>query len=322
MEQEIQTYNTSTAAMIFSGDMLEKMQSLANLMATSKVTVPVHFRGQPGDCLAVVMQAMQWQMNPYAVAQKTFLVNGILGYEAQLVNAVIQNSGAIKGRFHYEYKGEGANVSCRVGAIINGEGEITWGSWLSASSVQTKNSPLWKTNPQQQLGYLQVKNWGRAFCPGAILGVYTPDELEPIIEKEINPIQETKTEVDQKTDAVLNKLNKKQPPIEHEPIVTLIDVRAAINSATGRESLDHAKALMFKLTGDNRAIADVEYREKVAQLKQQHETAQKQKPEINWDSAIRECGDDITLKALLDEMPEVLQLEYAELIDAQFDLLC
>ncbi|MBK8019812.1 MAG: hypothetical protein IPK20_26180 [Betaproteobacteria bacterium] len=29
-----------------------------------------------GDCLAVVMQAMQWRMNPYAVAQKTSSLRG------------------------------------------------------------------------------------------------------------------------------------------------------------------------------------------------------------------------------------------------------
>jgi hypothetical protein len=40
------------------------------------------------------------------VAQKTHLVNGVLGYEAQLVNAVISSSNAIVGRFHYEYEGD------------------------------------------------------------------------------------------------------------------------------------------------------------------------------------------------------------------------
>jgi hypothetical protein len=38
------------------------------------------------------MQAAQWGMNPFAVAQKTHVVNGTLGYEAQLVNAVVSSS--------------------------------------------------------------------------------------------------------------------------------------------------------------------------------------------------------------------------------------
>jgi len=176
----LQQYNgpeLSTAAMVLDSAMIDSMMRVAEIMTSGKSTIPAHLRGNSGDCLAVVMQSMQWKMNPFAVAQKTHLVNGTLGYEAQLVNAVIQSSGSIEGRFHYEYQGEGANVQCRVGAVIRGETDITWGEWLSASSVTTKNSPLWKTNPKQQLGYLQVKNWSRAFCPGAILGVYTPEEL-------------------------------------------------------------------------------------------------------------------------------------------------
>ncbi|MCL2656863.1 MAG: recombinase RecT [Betaproteobacteria bacterium] len=156
---------------------MRAMQELAGAMAQAAITVPQHFRGKAGDCLAVVMQAAQWGMNPFAVAQKTHVVNGQLGYEAQLVNAVVQASGAIHGRFHYEYRGDGASLECRVGAVIHGETAITFNEWLSTSSVAVKNSPLWKTNPRQQLGYLQVKNWARQYTPGAILGVYTPDEL-------------------------------------------------------------------------------------------------------------------------------------------------
>ncbi|HDT4163366.1 TPA: recombinase RecT [Enterobacter hormaechei subsp. steigerwaltii] len=183
-----------TAAAIFSPEGMDRLVRFATLMADSKATVPAHLAGKPADCLAVTMQAAQWGMNPFAVAQKTHIVNGTLGYEAQLVNAVVQNSGAIKGRFHYEYRGEGASLECRVGAVIRGEQDITWNEWLCISSITTKNSPLWKTNPKQQFGYLQVKNWARAHTPGAILGVYTPDELQetaPRTERDITPAPAT-----------------------------------------------------------------------------------------------------------------------------------
>jgi hypothetical protein len=60
---------------------------------------------------------------------------------------------------------------------LRGDADITWGEWLSVQAPKVKNSPLWATNPKQQLGYLQVKNWARLYCPGAILGVYTPEDL-------------------------------------------------------------------------------------------------------------------------------------------------
>lgn len=169
----------SSTGLVLSNDTMDKAFRMAELMASGRSTVPKHLQGSPADCMAVTLQALQWNMSPFAVAQKTHLVNGTLGYEAQLVNAVLQSTGAIVGDFEYEYQGSGPNdLKCRVGAIPRGKAEIKWGEWLSITEVTTKNSPLWKTNPRQQMGYLQVKNWARAFKPGAILGVYTPDELE------------------------------------------------------------------------------------------------------------------------------------------------
>ena len=165
---------------MLEGDSMDKMMLLAEQMACSKLSVPEHLRGNVGDCLAIITQAMLWNMNPFAVAQKTHVVSGRLGYEAQLVIAVVQNSGAIRGAFRFESKGSGAAIETRCGAVLRGETEITWGEWLSAASVTTKNSPLWKTNVPQQMSYLQAKNWSRLYCPGAILGVYSVDELEDI----------------------------------------------------------------------------------------------------------------------------------------------
>ncbi len=211
----------SASSAIFSVSMLGQLTAFANLMADSRVSVPDHLAGKPADCMAIVMQAMQWGMNPYAVAQKTHLVSGKLGYEAQLVNAVIASSTAITGRFHYEYGGEWQRCTgskeitvkrkgskgeytttervrswsdademglfVRVGAVIRGEKEITWSEPLYLSSVVVRNSPLWVSNPKQQIAYLALKYWARLYTPDVILGVYTKEELEGHLEKEINP---------------------------------------------------------------------------------------------------------------------------------------
>lgn len=196
-EQAPNTISASNA--VFNVQALGQLTAFADLMAKSAVTVPKHLAGKPADCMAIVMQAMQWGMNPYAVAQKTHLVNGVLGYEAQLVNAVISSSSAIQGRFHYEYGGDWEKIAgqkdgrdelglfIRVGAVLRGEAEITWGEPIYLADITTRNSPLWKTAPKQQIAYLAVKYWARLYCPEVILGVYSPDEVEPRTEKEINP---------------------------------------------------------------------------------------------------------------------------------------
>lgn len=186
----------SSTGLVLSNDTMEKAFRMAELMASGKSTVPRHLQGSPADCMAVTLQALQWNMSPFAVAQKTHIVNGTLGYEAQLVNAVLQSTGAIVGEFEYEYRGATmADLECRVAAIPRGKTALKWGEWLSIKDVTTKNSPLWKTNPKQQMGYLQVKNWARAFKPGAILGVYTPDELEiGGVVKDMGPVDEVKAD--------------------------------------------------------------------------------------------------------------------------------
>lgn len=165
---------------VLEDENLAKMTKVAEMLASSRVSVPDHLRGNVGDCMAIVTQAMLWNMNPFAVAQKTHLVNGRLGYEAQLVNAVLQASGLVRGLPRYEYRGDGEGLECRVAFIPRCETEPLWGEWLPMRAITTRNSPLWKTNQRQQLGYLQIKNWARAFAPGAILGVYTVDELADI----------------------------------------------------------------------------------------------------------------------------------------------
>lgn len=306
-----QALNTST--MLFDQNIMQQMHLIATTMSTSKVTVPKHFQGSQGDCLAMVMQAAQWNMNPFAVAQKTHLVNGVLGYEAQLVNAVIQQSGAIKGRFHYEYMGEIDNLQCRVGAIINGEDEITWGEWLRNGDVTTRNSPLWKTNPKQQLGYLQVKNWARLYCPGAILGVYTIDEAEEMASSTVIPPKDTDINgklVNEVTADVLNGLNKKptktEPVNEPVPTVTLDEVLAAIASMTDKDSRQKVQLMMTELSKDDQTQAGAAYRARIAELKAQSEaqTQPAQDPHADWLAAIDSCSNLDELDTLESNMAD------------------
>lgn len=203
---------TSSAALILDSASMDSMMRLADIMAKGRSTIPEHLRGNAADCAAVVMQAVQWRMNPFAVAQKTHLVNGTLGYEAQLVNAVIQSSGVAQDRFAYEWYGPWEKIigktkvitmpvkgdkkeyqfrvpdygmqdenglGVRVSCTLKGE---TAPRVLDLLLVQAsvRNSPLWATDPKQQLAYLAVKRWTRLYAPDVILGVYTPDELEEV----------------------------------------------------------------------------------------------------------------------------------------------
>lgn len=74
--------NATTSALVLEPAAMQNMVAFADFLCKAVITVPKHLQGNSGDCLATTMQAMQWGMNPFAVAQKTHLVNGNLGFEA------------------------------------------------------------------------------------------------------------------------------------------------------------------------------------------------------------------------------------------------
>lgn len=208
--QELQAYNTSTSALILDRDAMKSMMETAEYLSEGRVSIPKHLQGNRADCLAVVMQAVQWKMNPFAVAQQTYFINGAISYGAKLVSSAITSVGPLIDRPHYEWFGDWTKIigkfeirkgdkgeyrspgwkladeeglGVKVWATIRGESEPRVLELLLAQA-RTRNSTLWADDPKQQLAYLAIKRWGNLYCPDVILGVFTPDEAD---EREVNP---------------------------------------------------------------------------------------------------------------------------------------
>ncbi|ENL2968357.1 recombinase RecT [Escherichia coli] len=259
-----------TAAAIFSPEGMNQLVRFAELMSQSKATVPKHLEGKPADCLAVTMQAAQWGMNPFAVAQKTHVVNGTLGYEAQLVNAVVSSSSLLATRLNYRWSGDWSNVNGKtdkspnltvtVSAVLKGESEpreLT----ISMAQAGVRNSPLWEQDPRQQLAYLCTKRWARLHAPDVLLGVYTPDELQetaPRVERDITPQTTTAAGMNSLINAKPVKKPDEQTRKEdsRDPEEMLMAfTSAAMNYSTVSE-LDKAyKYIAQKLSDDDELLA-------------------------------------------------------------------
>lgn len=263
-EAPLPLVSTSTTAMIHDEAMLAKMLNFANVMATSKITVPKHLQNAPGDCLAITMQAMQWGMNPFAVAQKTHVVNGSLGYEAQLVAAVINTKAPITGRIDYEWFGDWTKVNGKtcsddsvgvfVFATFRGEDKPRRLRMSMAQVGPVRNSPNWVSDPRQQAAYLATKKWARLHCPDVILGVYTDDELVDVTPKDVTP----KT----RTGEGLAKLRERQAP---KPDTSGLD--ACLDAIARTGSLEDLKSAAAEfsahaLSDDQKAQVNAAYAER------------------------------------------------------------
>lgn len=149
----------------------------AQMMCKGGVAIPKHLRENPGACLSVIQRSMAWEMDPWAVATKTYAVNDILAYEAQLIAAVVKKWAPIKEKvIPYKFEGEGAEMSCSITLHHIETGEEIYYQSPKIKDIEPKNSPLWKTEKQQQLSYYSIRALCRRHFAEILLGVYDRDE--------------------------------------------------------------------------------------------------------------------------------------------------
>lgn len=159
--------------------------AVAQMMAQASHAIPKHLRGNPGACMAVVLRSSNWEMDPFAVATKTYMVNDILAYESQLVSAVVNMRAPVKGRPKIVYDGEGGELQATFFYEML-DGDVLEYRSPKVKDIKIKNSPLWVGDPQQQLFYFCARAWARRWVPEVLMGVYTPDEvIEQVEEGEV-----------------------------------------------------------------------------------------------------------------------------------------
>lgn len=168
----------------------ELIEQAAELVSTCPGLAPQF--ADPRNCRFIAYQAARWGMDPIAVANKTYFMPrkgganaGLLvGYEAQLIMALINSDPSLTRAldFTYGYENPAQPMAalryCNAFAYVKGDPEPRVVRSPTVARIKVKNSPLWFSDPDQQLAYYTGRSWGRRHRPGRILGVYEREELE------------------------------------------------------------------------------------------------------------------------------------------------
>lgn len=166
---------------------MAEVMEFAKMMAVSEHAVPMVFRGNPGACLAVAIKAHHLGFEPFSFASKCYLVNDQLAYEGQLIHAIITRRGPFVKRPTVSYSGEGQARKCHVILhMAEPDGDKEYES-PELQKINPRKSPLWVSDPDQQLHYYSVRAAARRHCPDVILGMYDPEEMASIAAKDVTP---------------------------------------------------------------------------------------------------------------------------------------
>lgn len=161
-----------------------ELMDMANMMSQSGPMVKEIFRGNPGACMALIAVCAPYGLNPLQVSWHAYKASkgddAPISYEAKVIVAMLNGSGILKGgSLDFEFGGNGEGRFCIAKGVLKDGSEKTIET-PPLSQIHPKNSPLWKTDPDQQLAYYAGRAWVRRHRPEMMLGVYSVDE-EPAI---------------------------------------------------------------------------------------------------------------------------------------------
>lgn len=153
---------------------ISQMLSQSNL-------VPQSFQGKPQDCFIATEMAMRIGISPIFVMQNLYVVKGKPSWAGQACMAIISGCGRFRDIKH-NYTGEkGAdNRGCYVTAVRVSDDEMVTGTEVTINMAKSEgwiSNGKWKSMPDQMLGYRAASFFARMYCPDALMGLQTYEEI-------------------------------------------------------------------------------------------------------------------------------------------------
>lgn len=267
--------------LILQDGYMDKIKSYAELMSATNM-IPSHFAGNQLDLAIVVSKAITLGLDPVAMSHEVFPVKNKMTYGSKLIIAMIHGSKMVLPRTFIKEVGDWDNLKLskntnfhggekglgvKVGFQYVGDASPTYGSTLYLEPQVNRNSPLWKTDPMQQLVYLAAKRWSSIHMPSVTMGMMMEDEVRnenshsetnvsPSIHGNVEQSQEavfapetvvainpTKSPEEVKDTSIENQINIEDESAEFTEIIDSVDINKSTSKAEGEKALTVEKAM-------------------------------------------------------------------------------
>ena len=174
-------------------------------MISKTSIVPQAYKENAGNCLIAIDIANRMGLSPIMVMQNSQVVQGNFTWKGSACKGLIDNCGRFT-KTKYVIVGEEGTDSwvCYLQAEDKQTGETVKGATVTIKMAKdegwyNKNGSKWKTMPEIMMQYRSATFFARAFCPQALMGFYTTDEMIDIgkIENE-SQVEKVKISLDDK----------------------------------------------------------------------------------------------------------------------------
>lgn len=161
----------------------EKFNQLlrAAQMLSQTSIVPQAYQGKPQDCFVAIEMATRMGVSPMVVMQNMYVVKGKPSWAGQACTMLINSCGKFRDVKHI-YTGEKGtdNRGCYVTAVRVSDGEQLNGVEVTLNMAKAEGwtaNPKWRNLPELMLAYRASAFFARVYCPEALMGVQTSEEI-------------------------------------------------------------------------------------------------------------------------------------------------
>lgn len=184
-EQSLAAVESQTAALTATNvwadpKAFNRALQAANMLSQSSL-VPQNYQNRPQDCFIALEMATRMNTSPIFVMQNLYVVKGKPSWAGQACMAMINACGRF-GAVKLEYVGEEFTDQwgCKVTAVRLSDGEPVEGTTVTIGMAKAEgwmSNSKWKNMPRQMLGYRAASFFARHYCPDALMGLQTYEEV-------------------------------------------------------------------------------------------------------------------------------------------------
>lgn len=164
---------------------LNTLSKMAGMFARSRI-VPELYQNSPDNCFVACELANRMGVSPMIVMQNLYIVKGKPTWSGSACISLI-NGTRLFSPLKFMWVGEKGTESwgCYVQATRLSDGEVCSGTIVDMQMAKAegwlaKNGSKWVTMPEQMMMYRAAAFFARVYCPHALMGLQTAEEVQDV----------------------------------------------------------------------------------------------------------------------------------------------
>ena len=175
-----QTTELTTNSVWENKDQFNQLLRAAQMLSQTSI-IPQSYQNKPQDCFVAIEMANRMGVSPMVVMQNMYVVKGKPSWAGQACTMLINSCGKFKDVKHI-YTGEKGkpNRGCYVTATRISDGSQVDGVEVTMQMAQSEgwtSNSKWRNMPELMLAYRASAFFARVYCPEAMMGVQTAEEV-------------------------------------------------------------------------------------------------------------------------------------------------